>query len=57
MTIVRTVIEYRAALREIEYLWDSEPDTDEGKRLEEYLSAVEHYEQLSDTAPDKQAIA
>ena len=57
MTIVRTLTEYRSALREIEYLWDSEPDTDEGKQLEEYLSAVEHYEQLSNMAPDKQAIA
>ncbi|WP_170329811.1 hypothetical protein [Ruegeria arenilitoris] len=53
MSIVRTPTEYRAALREIEYLWGSEPDTDEGKQLKEYLSAVDQYEQLSITAPVK----
>ncbi|WP_170762609.1 hypothetical protein [Ruegeria lacuscaerulensis] len=57
MTFVRTQAEYRAALREIEYLWGSEPDTDEGKRLEEYLSAVDHYEQHSGQAPEKQVLA
>lgn len=57
MTTVRTPTEYRAALREIEYLWGSEPDTEEGKQLEEYLSAVDQYEQVSNAAPDKQAIA
>lgn len=56
MTIVRTPTEYRAALREIEYLWGSEPGTDEGKRLEEYLSAVDQYEQLSNVALEKQHI-
>ncbi len=57
MTIVRTQTEYHAALREIEYLWGSEPGTDEGKRLEEYLSAVEQYEQLYKVVPSAQAIA
>ncbi|SLN64922.1 hypothetical protein RUM8411_03222 [Ruegeria meonggei] len=52
MTTVCTPTEYRAALREIEYLWGSEPDSDEGKRLEEYLSAVDQYEQVSNAAPD-----
>lgn len=51
MTILRTPNEYRAALREIEYLWGSEPDTDDGKRLEEFLSAVDRYEQLNESAP------
>ncbi|WP_217354812.1 hypothetical protein [Ruegeria atlantica] len=53
MTIVRTQAEYRSALREIEYLWGSEPDTDEGKQLKEYLLAVDRYEQLSNEAPVK----
>ncbi len=53
MTIVRTPAEYRLALREIEYLWGSEPDTDEGKQLKEYLSAVDKYEQLLNEAPVK----
>ncbi len=52
MTIVRTLTEYRAALREIEYLWGSEPNTEEGRKLEEYLSAVDQYEQLSNVAPE-----
>lgn len=45
MTFVRTPTDYHAALREIEYLWGSEPDTDEGRKLEEYLAAVERYEE------------
>lgn len=57
MTIVRTLNEYHAALREIEYLWGSESNTEEGKRLEEYLAAVDHYEQISKVTPDVQAIA
>ena len=57
MTIVRTPTEYRAALREIEYLWGSEPGTDEDKRLEEYLLAVDQYEQFPNVALDKQLIA
>ncbi len=51
MTTVRTPTEYRAALREIEYLWGSEPDTEEGKQLVEYLAAVERYEQLNTPEP------
>ncbi|WP_170395096.1 transcriptional regulator [Ruegeria arenilitoris] len=57
MTIVRTPTEYHAALREIEYLWGSEPDTEEGKRLKEYLAAVDHYERISKVTPDVRAIA
>ena len=52
MTIVRTLTEYRSALREIEYLWGSEPNTEDGRKLEEYLSAVDQYEQLSNVAPE-----
>ncbi|WP_282121450.1 hypothetical protein [Ruegeria atlantica] len=52
MTIVRTRTEYRAVLREIEYLWGSEPNTEKGRKLEEYLSAVDQYEQLSNVAPE-----
>ncbi|WP_170766459.1 hypothetical protein [Ruegeria lacuscaerulensis] len=57
MTFVRTQAEYHAALREIEYLWGSESDTEEGRKLDEYLAAVEQYEQLFDIAPDMQATA
>lgn len=44
MTFVRTPTDYRAALREIEYLWGAEPDTDEARKLDEYLEAVERFE-------------
>ncbi|WP_170518770.1 hypothetical protein [Ruegeria atlantica] len=57
MTIVRTQAEYHAALREIEYLWGSEPDTEEGRKLDEYLAAVDQYEQLFNVAHDNQAVA
>lgn len=57
MAIVRTPNEYRAALLEIELLWGSEPDTDEGKKLAEYLSAVDQYEQLTNSTPDSQRVA
>lgn len=43
MTFVRTQTDYHAALREIEYLWGSEPNSNEAKQLEEYLSAVDQY--------------
>lgn len=56
MTTVRTPTEYRAALREIEYLWGSDPDTEEGKQLAEYLSAVEQYERLNTTEPVMQGL-
>lgn len=56
MTFVRTPTDYHDALREIEYLWGSEPDTDEGKQLEEYLKAVDQYERVTETSP-KQAYA
>ncbi|WP_170359607.1 MULTISPECIES: hypothetical protein [Ruegeria] len=57
MTIFRTPTEYHAALREIEYLWGSEPDTEEGRKLDEYLAAVDQYEQRYNVAPDNQAVA
>ncbi|NOD48709.1 MULTISPECIES: hypothetical protein [unclassified Ruegeria] len=57
MPIVRTPTEYRAALREIEYLWGSEPDTEEGRQLAEYLSAVEQFEQLPNSTSDTQGVA
>lgn len=53
MTIVRTPTEYRAALREIEYLWGYEPDSDEGRKLDEYLAAVAQYERTNATSPSR----
>lgn len=57
MPTVLTPTEYRAALREIEYLWGAEPDTDEGQKLKEYLSAVEKYERRSSVKPTEQELA
>lgn len=57
MPIVRTPTEYRAALLEIEILWGSEPGTEEAKRLEEYLSAVDQYERSNTSAQGAQELA
>ena len=57
MAIVRTPNEYSAALLEIELLWGSEPDTDEGRQLAEYLTAVDQYEQRTNSTPDAQKVA
>lgn len=51
MTEIRTPAEHSAALREIEYLWGSEPDSEEGQKLVEYLSAVDRYEELNQLEP------
>ncbi len=55
MTFVRTPNDYHDALREIEYLWGSEPDTEEGRKLAEYLAAVERYEGTKKPVPELQA--
>lgn len=55
MTFLRTPTDYHAALREIEYLWGAEPDTDEGRKLDEYLAAVEWYEESN--AQEKQPVS
>lgn len=57
MPTVLTPTEYHAALREIEYLWGSEPDTDEGQKLKEYLSAVEKYERRGSAKTTEQELA
>ena len=42
---IRTDADLESALREIDRLWDSKPDTSEGDRLEVLSILVEHYEQ------------
>lgn len=42
---IRTEADYRAALREIDQLFDAEPDTPEDARLEVLLTLVEAYEE------------
>lgn len=42
---IRTEEEYEAALKEIEALWDAEPDTPEADRLDVLIMLVEVYEE------------
>ncbi len=41
---IRTEEDYEAALKEIEALWDAEPNTPEGDRLDVLIMLVEVYE-------------
>ncbi len=42
---IHTEREYEQALKEIEHLWDAEPDTPEGDRFEGLVTLVEAYEE------------
>lgn len=42
---IKTALDYRAALKEIERLWDAKPNTPKGDRLEVLVTLVEAYEQ------------
>jgi HTH-type transcriptional regulator/antitoxin HigA len=41
---IRTKADYRAALKEAERLWDAEPGTAEGDRVEVLVTLIEAYE-------------
>jgi HTH-type transcriptional regulator/antitoxin HigA len=41
---IKTEADYEAALHEIEVLFDAEPDTPEGDRLDALVTLVEAYE-------------
>lgn len=48
---IKTEADYRAALEEIERLFDAAPDTPEGDRLEVLTALVEAYEEKHYTIP------
>jgi HTH-type transcriptional regulator/antitoxin HigA len=41
---IRTKSDYRVALREVERLWDAEPGTPDGDRVEVLVTLIEAYE-------------
>jgi HTH-type transcriptional regulator / antitoxin HigA len=41
---IRTKADYRAALKEVERLWESEPETPEGDRVDVLATLIEAYE-------------
>ncbi len=48
---IKTEADYQAALAEIEQLFDAEPGTPQGDKLDVLTTLVEHYEQLHDAIP------
>jgi HTH-type transcriptional regulator/antitoxin HigA len=44
MRPIRTEADYRAALQEVERLWEAEPGTPEGDRVEVLTTLIEAYE-------------
>lgn len=43
---IKTKADYRAALAEVERLWDAEPDTSEGDRVDLLVTLIEAYETI-----------
>jgi HTH-type transcriptional regulator/antitoxin HigA len=41
---IRTKADYRAALKEVERLWDAEPETPAGDRVDALVTLIEAYE-------------
>lgn len=54
---IKTDADFRAALTEIEGLWDAEPDTPEGDRLDLMMTLVEAYERRHHPMPPADPIA
>lgn len=54
---IRTNADYRAALREVERLWDAEPDTPEGDRVDVLVTLIEAYETKHFPVPAPDPIA
>ncbi|RPI69933.1 MAG: transcriptional regulator [Geobacteraceae bacterium] len=48
---IKNDADYRAALKEIEQLFDAAPDTPEGDRLEKLVALVETYEEIHYSLP------
>jgi HTH-type transcriptional regulator / antitoxin HigA len=54
---IKTDEDFRKALAEIESLWDAEPDTDAGDRLDILLMLVEAYEKRHHPMPPADPLA
>lgn len=57
ITPIKTEADFRAALAEIERLWDAEPDTPDGDRLDVMMTLVEAYERRHHPMPPADPIA
>ncbi|MBF5096473.1 transcriptional regulator [Azospirillum sp. INR13] len=57
VTPIKTDADFRAALAEIERLWDVEPDTPDGDRLDILMTLVEAYERRHHPMPPADPIA
>jgi HTH-type transcriptional regulator/antitoxin HigA len=54
---IRTDDEYRAALKEVQYFWDSEPGSAEGDNVEVLATLVDAYEAKHHPIPSPDPIA
>ncbi len=54
---IKTDADFRAALADIERLWDAEPDTPDGDRLDLVMTLVEAYERRCHPMPPADPIA
>ncbi|EWY41425.1 DNA-binding protein [Skermanella stibiiresistens SB22] len=57
VTPIKTDADFRTALSEIERLWDAEPETPEGDRLDVLMTLVEAYERRHHPMPIADPIA
>ncbi|HEY0833636.1 MAG TPA: transcriptional regulator [Azospirillum sp.] len=57
VTPIKTDTDFRAALAGIERLWDAEPETQEGDRLDILMTLVEAYERRHHPMPPAAPIA
>jgi len=57
VTPIKTEADFQTALAEIERLWDAEPDTPEGDRLDILMTLVEVYERRHHPMPPADPIA
>jgi len=57
VTPIKTEADFRTALAEIERLWDAEPETPEGDRLDILMTLVEAYERRHHPMPPADPIA
>ena len=54
---IRTKADYRAALKEAERLWDADPGTEDGDRVEVLATLIEAYEAKNQPIPAPDPIA
>lgn len=54
---IRTKADYRAALKEVERLWNAEPGTGDGDRVEVLVTLIEAYEAKHHAIPAPDPIA